>query len=61
MQEEELAEAYWRLGQALAAELGHPDRQHVASVKACFYPVPLLPVHTPLAHRPGVLMLLCKE
>lgn len=40
--EAKLAEAYWRLGQALAAEPPHPDRQHAASIKvyipcACIY------------------------
>ena len=33
--EHELAEAYWRLGQALATQPSHPDRQHAASVKVC--------------------------
>ena len=44
-QEEELAEAYWRLGQGLAAEQGHPDGLHAASVKARFYFAPNVSVH----------------
>ena len=31
--EEEAAEAFWRLGQALAAEKGHPDQDHMQAAK----------------------------
>lgn len=31
--EEELAEAYWRLGQAFATEANHPDQDSFKAVK----------------------------
>ena len=33
--EHELCEAYWRLGQAFAAEHDHPDQDHRQAAKVC--------------------------
>lgn len=33
--EQELCEAYWRLGQAFAAEHDHPDQDHQEAAKVC--------------------------
>jgi len=33
--EQELCEAYWRLGQAFAAERDHPDQDHRQAAKVC--------------------------
>ena len=33
--EAEAAEAFWRLGQAVAAETGHPDQDNMQAAKVC--------------------------
>ncbi|KAL0049465.1 hypothetical protein WJX82_003033 [Trebouxia sp. C0006] len=43
--EHELCEAYWRLGQAFAAEHDHPDQDHRQAAKALSHAMDLAPHH----------------